>query len=382
MKELDFFVPARILLGSDTLSRLGSVAEGLGSRALLVADSILSEGPLPERISGILEQKGIKLLMSTGVPADAFHDHTDEYVSLAKAGQCQIIIGLGGIRTLSIAKATAALAGGNRRADDLMDGFPSPAKKLKYIEIPTTCRNPFMLKGDLLLVDSRNRKSQIISIPDFAPNLVVMDSRLAASLSDKYAFATLMDTFLYTLEGLVSNRQNFLSESLFLKAAAQLVQAQALSGKPEGAEAFRDYAFQGGMTAALGLSMSCLGFGSALSFVLAGRLGLPKSLLGAMVLPEVLQWAARTAPDKIMRLAPILAADTRGMDPVKAAARTAELLLGLFQETIGSIRLENISLTRDAAADLADSALSLPFCHSGPGAVSQGDLLGIIRRTF
>ena len=165
MKELDFFVPSRILLGSDILSRLGAAAEGLGSRALLVADSILAEGPLPDRISGILEQKGIQLLMSTGVPADAFHDHTDEYVSLAKAGQCQIIIGLGGVRTLSIAKAAAALAGGNRRADDLVDGFPAPAKKLHYIEIPTTCRNPFMLKGDLLLVDSRNRKSRVIGIP-------------------------------------------------------------------------------------------------------------------------------------------------------------------------------------------------------------------------
>ena len=70
------------------------------------------------------------------------------------------------------------------------------------------------------------------------------------------------------------------------------------------------------------------------------------------------------------------------MEPVKAAARTAELLLGLFQETIGSIRLENISLTRDAAVDVADTALALPFCRSCPGAISQGDLLGIIRRTL
>jgi len=382
MKDLDFHIPSRVILGTDSFSRLGHAMEGLGTRALLITDTILADGPLPERASAILSQKGINLIQHEGVPSDSFHDYTEKYVSLAKAGQCQVVIGMGGIQTLSIAKASAILAGGDRRADDFLDGYPAPSQGLRYVEIPTTCRNPFMFTGEVLLVDSRNRNTRIMNIPGGQPDLVIMDPNLMATLTEKVGFATLMDTFLFALEGLISDKGTFLSDSLFLKAAAQLVKALECTKDPLDTEGFRDYACQGGVTAAMGLAMSSLGVGSSLEFITAGKLGLPKALLGAMLLPEILEWGAMAAPDKIIRLSPILAEDTRGLSVSDAAFRTVNLIRDLLGDVLGQLRIESVPMGKDAALAMADQVFTLPYHSSGPGVLTQEDILGIIRRAF
>ena len=382
MKGLELQISSRISLGADSLSQLGRLAKPLGTRALLVADSILTTGPLPKQIAAILEENRVDLITHRGVPPDAFHDCIGGIASLVKASQAQIVLGLGGIRALATAKAVAALAMEDCRPDEFLDGAFLPKNQLNYIEIPTTCRNPFMLRDEVLLLDSRNRHSHIISIPGFLPKAVVLCPNTAASLPPKYSFATLMDTFLFALEGFISDQSSFLSDCLFLKAIEQIIHAVNLSENPENQEAFREYAFQGGFTAALGLSLISPGIGSSLAFALAGRLRVPKSLLGAMFLPEVLERGVLSAPDKLARLAPILSEDIQGMTPPEAARKTAEGICGRLEKILGDLRLTDIDLSQDVAADAAEQVYALPNRANGPGALSTEALLGMIQKSL
>lgn len=380
MDELQFSVPSRVFLGKGTLSRLGGLAENFGARALLVPDSIFTDTALPGRVSEILQRKGINLIQSAGVEADSFHDVVEEVVSLAKASRTQMIIGLGGIRTLSVAKCASALVRGDRLADDLLDGYPVTSPRITYIEIPTTCRNPFMLNNQLLLLDSRNRRARLLEIPGLVPDAVVIDPSLTGTLSEKYTLSTLLDTFLYALEGYLSLKNNFLSESHFLKSIALIDSALTIFGDGQHEEEFQDKACQAGLSAAVGLSMSRLGAGSGLAFALSGRYGVPKSLLAAMMIPPVLEYGVSAAPDKLARIASILDADTRGLKPAQAAFRAVEIMRQRLGTRIGELRIANLRMKKDEIADTAEYAHSYSMIRDMPGSLGVKDLQAMIRR--
>ncbi len=382
MDELQIYIPSRIFLGDDTLGRLGGIAENYGARAILVSDSIFSDSSLPNRISDILDRKGIKLIQSPGIQPDSFHDVVGDIVTLAKASRTQIVIGLGGIRTLSIAKCVSALVSGDRLVDDLIDGYPVTSPRIAYIEIPTTCRNPFMLNSQLLLLDSRNRRNRLLDIPDLIPNAVVIDPSLTSTLSEKYILATLLDTFLYALEGYLSVRNNFISESQFLKSLALIDSALKLFGDPEYANEFQEKASQAGLSAAMGLSTSRLGAGAGIAFAISGKFGVPKALMASMMIPAVLEFGVTAVPDKLARIATILGADTRGLKPAEAAFRALQLMRERLWEHIGELRIHNLSVQKDEMADIAEFVHDYPMIKHTPGALSIQDIQGMLRRSL
>ncbi|MBI9101130.1 MAG: iron-containing alcohol dehydrogenase [Spirochaetales bacterium] len=382
MDEIQIYIPSRIFLGDETLARLGGIAENYGSRALLVADSIFTDTSLPERIGTILERKGIKLINSPGIKTGAFHDVVEELVSLSRASKTQMIIGLGGIRTLSIAKCASALVHGNRLVDDLLDGYPVTGQRISYIEIPTTCRNPFMLNSRLLLLDSRNRRNRILDIPELIPNAVIIDSSLASTLSSKYALSTLMDTFLYALEGYLSIRNNFFSESQFLKSFALVDSALSIYGNPEYEKEFLVKASEAGLSAAMGLSTSGMGAGSGIAFAVAGKFAVPKSLTAAMMIPAMLEFGATTVPDKMARIASILEADTRGMEIAEAAYKAVEIMRNRLGVHIGELRLAKLKIHKDEITDIAEFVSDSPLIKNMPGAMTVTDIQDMIRRSL
>ncbi|MDR1894717.1 MAG: iron-containing alcohol dehydrogenase [Spirochaetales bacterium] len=385
MDELQFFIPSRIYLGQNSLSRVGSVAEKYGVRALLVSDSSLLEMDLRERLAEILGRKGIRLILAQGVDTTATGDFIEEILSLARASRTEMIISLGGIRTLSVAKAASALYNWESSVDDLLDGELPDLKqipKLPYIEIPTTCRNPFMLNNQFLILDGRNMRNRIMEVTGSIPDAVIMEPQLGASLSQKYTLSTLLDSFLYALEGYLSLKNNFFSDSLFLKSLSLLDSALEILDNPEYTDDFLNKTFQAGLCASVGLSMSRLGVGAALAFALGGRFELPKSLVAAMMIPTMLEYGALAAPDKMARVAVILEPDTRKLPPSAAAVKAVEIMRIRLGKHIGELRIPNLKIPSDEMTDLAEFIHTYPMIRDLPGALSSKDIRDMIRRTF
>ena len=319
MNDLFFNIPARIYFGFDSTKKAGILSSRLGTRALLVTETILSEKGIPEGIQGILNKIGIECIIFNEINPKSTSRAVEDAVSLAKGSHAQIVIGLGGVRALSTAKCTAGLAACSITVDDLLDGISADSKPLNYIEIPTTCRNPFMLTDKCLIVDSRNRTAGIFSIQDNYANTVIIDSGLTASLSDKYIVSTLLDTFLSAIEGYFSLKSNFVSDSIFLKSIATVISMlQTMTDDPENPE-LKTKGSQAGLLAALGLSMSSPGIGSGVSYVINGRFMAPKSWIASIMIPHILEYSLTVCPEKVSRMAPILGETTEGLSTVEAA---------------------------------------------------------------
>ena len=161
MPDISFTVPTEIKFGLDVVNRLASSLSGYGERALLVTEAILYEGKIINRVQGLLEKKGIQYIVFDEVVPNAGSTAADEGVKLARGAHADVIVGLGGIRTLSIAKAIAMVSPSPNDMDDFLSGIQPQGDPLPFLGIPTTCRDPFLLLDEYLITDSRDRTARI-----------------------------------------------------------------------------------------------------------------------------------------------------------------------------------------------------------------------------
>ncbi len=169
MDELIFRIPATIVFGSEALQRVPASVAAYGTRALILTESALREARYVGRLQDSLEKRGIHCIVYDEVMPGGGTESLDEIIELARSSQTQMLIGMGGMKVLTAARL-AAMAVPNRISFDdiLRNGGPgATATCLPYIEIPSSCRNHFMLKNFLIITDRQAKTPQTIRVQQY-----------------------------------------------------------------------------------------------------------------------------------------------------------------------------------------------------------------------
>jgi alcohol dehydrogenase len=392
--DFQFHVRPRVWIGPDALLRLPLLAgelTGQGqSRAMLIVDPLLYESKTVDRVSSLLEERGIKVLIFDEIPDRATSRQADDALRLARGSRSPLVIGMGGQKTLMIARAVSVAVSGDLDIDALLDGGESRAAPVPLVEIPTSFRHPFMTQDCILLPDGRDRRVRFIHAAGAAPYAVLVDPALSASLSPKLCASCVIDGLLGAVEAYVSSKSSFLSDLLLEKAASTLATAlDALIARPDDPQAQAE-AWRGSFLAALGLGMSAPGIGTATALAINARWPVPKASLAAILLPYSLESAAKSRLEKVAALSRLFdeerfAAEEREgqrSSPQDSAARAAEWLrtrLGLLK--IPS-RLKDFDLALDRLVECARDARELDFMNYLPRAASVDDVFDFVKTAF
>lgn len=384
MADFHFKVRPRAWLGPDTLLKLPLLASELAPecRALLVLDPLLYESKTAERVRGLLEDRGIQVLVFDEIPARANSRAAEDALRLARGSKTPLVIGLGGVKTLMIARACAACAASRLDLDAVLDGGQLPPEGVPLIELPTSFRHGFMTEECFFLPDARDGRIRLVRSPGAAPAALVLDPNLSAGLSQKLGAACAIDGLMGAVEAFVSSRSSFLSDIVLEKAVAVLSQAlEQLIARPEDPAA-RAEVWKGSFLAALGQGQSAPGIGTAVALATNARYGVPKASLAAILLPYSIEFAAKSRLEKIASLAPLLGVDVSELNQAEAAAKTAEWLrvkLGLLK--IPS-RLKDFDLSLDRLVDTARDARELDFVNYLPRAVSVDEVFDFVKTAY
>ncbi len=382
MADLVFSLPHETYFGVDIIHRLASVVSRFGDRVLIVTEAILYERNTIEQVLELLEKKNISYIVYDEVVPNATSSAVEEALLLARGSQAQVVIGMGGVRALSIAKCVAMAAGARTEVDDYLSGGQPQGTPLAYIEIPTTSRNPFMYQDDCLVVDARDRSAKIIPTQKNITKAVLIDPKLTLSLPPKYTAAILLETFLTAFEGYISTKNNVLTETLFLKAIEHVTETiPQIVQNPEDIK-LRIAASTAGFITALGLSMSRQGMGSALVYALNARLMIPKSWVAAILLPHVLEFFINASSEKIMRLARILGEDVTGISSVDASKKAIEAVQRLTGGLEFQARLRDFNLKLDGVIEIASIARSFDMMNYLPRMASIEELCDVIKEAY
>ncbi|HUX20029.1 MAG TPA: iron-containing alcohol dehydrogenase [Spirochaetia bacterium] len=384
MDELTFHVPTTVHFGLDLLNRVGQVASPYGKRAFLTADSVLNEERVVQSITGFLKRAGVESIIFDELGPNSTTTSIEKGLALCRASRSDLVIGVGGIRALSCAKCIARLAPIDAPFDDYFSGNHSAEeanRSLPYIEIPTTCRDPFMLTDDCVVVDSRNRRSHVYSIGKIA-DAAIIDPVLTLSLSDHYTVSTMLDTLLSAIESYFSRRSTFLSETLSLRAVGVITSIIDELAAHSDDRNLRFQASQAGLLVSLSLTMSTQGVGTAVAYSIGGKKMVPKSTVATVMIPHILDLGLRSQPKKVERIGNVLGEEIYGKPLKEFSVRVVDAVrqrMGLLQVPM---RLKELDLELDDMVEISNIAHELPAAHFLSEPISAEDIFALIKQAF
>lgn len=378
MENFLFSIPTRVYFGRESYTRLGQILHETGRRNLIITESIFANERFLKKITDHLEKQGIGSVIYSEIGMKSTSTSIETIIPLIRAGKIQTVIGLGGVRCLSIAKTAAAVSNQTEKIDNYLNVAELTAPPLNYIEIPTSCRNPVMLTEYAVNIDGKNRDLRMTRIKDFRPYCVIMDPDLNEHIPIKYAYATLMDCLMQAIEGYLSETNNFFSETIFLKSIGTLTSVLKTPRSELSSPEIRVNLYRAGFLCALGLTMGSPGIGSAVSMILGAKFMQPKSLLATIMMPHVLNYGLKNCPEKLARIAPILDVKTENISVRETAEQVVELVRYMIGMENLPMRLKDLDIGVSQIDQVLPIVENFPFLHALPVRYSRDELFNLL----
>jgi alcohol dehydrogenase len=370
--DIYFNIDPEIIIGTDTINRAGTICGRYGNKVLVVADKALHENKETERLIAILKDSNVEAILFDAIPPVAMADIAASVATLAHAARCSSIIGFGGIATQAIARITALIVNAEIDVFDLLDGKLAQSACLPYIAIPSIKEDFFLFSNTCLSIDPRDRSIKQTRLPNGLCKTVIIDNGFISNENIAYAF----DGFCMSVEAYCSKKANFLSEPLLEQAIA--FYSMIIAGHDNRG----DVVGEAGFLASLGVALSAPGMGSVLSYLIARRFSVAKSLCAAALLPGILEKLAAIRPEKIASVASLLGKSAEKLSIEESASLVTSFIRSSLDAQNINSRLQNLGLQLDPLIPLTEAARDLDFAGYSPWTVTSEELIGLIKQSF
>ncbi len=381
MIDFSFNLDPEIIIGVDTINRIGMFAALYGERALIVTEQVLYENRRIERLVSILEDAGVEAIIFDEVPAQAAADIAEAAAVLAGGARCSMVIGFGGLKTQSTARMTSMLVKSNISSFDLLDGQTQNGEFLPYMAIPTTGRDPFLFSDYFIAVDPRDRSVKLVKSPKGLCKAAIVDGALSESLSGKFAETTAFDGFCTAVEAYCSTKAQFLSDALLEQSIILYTKMLRSFIEHNNFDIISD-ATNAGFLTALGASISAPGIGTALAYSLNARFPVAKSWCSTVLLPYVLESFVKTSPDKMARIAALMGESPEHSSTASAAVNVVEIIRKWMGILKAPARLKDFDLSLDRLVPVAQAARDLEFVSFSPRTISAEDAYDMLKQAY
>ncbi len=379
MEDLIFSAHSEVYCAYGALSQLKKIVKPYGHRLLIVTEKALADSLAFKSIKDEIRKSNLDLITFAEITSKSTTHTIEKASEIARASRIQAVIGFGGMRALSAAKAVAVAASYTGNFYNIISDTPPNLSPIPYIEIAGTFRNPFMLSPEFIVPDARNGALKVVSVTNAAPAAIIIDPSLFMEISKQYRIATLMDVFLEAVEGYFSIRSNFISDMLFLKTISMIVNVlPSIIEDHENPDNLLK-ASKAGFSTALGLTISYTGLGTACAAEINKQFGSSRAIAATILLPYILEYGLRVCPEKITRMGPILGEDISGLSIISAADRIIESLrLSIGIQNL-PVRLSELGLKQENLSYIADKVIKLPMINYLPSKVSAEDIYMILK---
>ena len=289
-------LPRIVQSGAGSINKLGDILQVLQvCRPLIVTDPFMASQPAFQKILGNTPP-------GTAVFSDTVSDPTDTVIAAGTArlqdGDFDSIIAFGGGSPIDSAKAMSILAkhGGHIRDYKVPQVTDKPG--LPVIAVPTTAGTGSEATQFTVITDTRSSEKMLIKGLACLPVAAILDYEFTYSVPFRTTADTGIDSLCHAIEAYVSKRANPFSDTFALSAMKRLYQhIKTACHEPSHATAREEMmlgAFEGGV--AFSNASVCLVHG--MSRPLGAHFHIPHGLSNAMLLPAVIRFSLRAAPNR------------------------------------------------------------------------------------
>jgi alcohol dehydrogenase class IV len=383
--RFEFATATRIVFGPGVSREAGAIAKELGHRALVVT------GKHASRANGLLaalREQGLSAI-TFSVAGEPEVETIQSGVALAKAEQCDLVLGMGGGSALDAGKAIAAMVTNPGELLDYLEvigrGKTLSRPSAPFIAVPTTAGTGSEATRNAVLASPEHRVKVSLRSPSMLPRVALVDPELTYDLPPAVTASTGLDALTQLIEPYVSSRANPVTDALCVEGIRRAARSLQVAWKQG-----RDAAAREDMSVASlfgGLALANAGLGAVHGFAgpIGGMFPAPHGAVCAALLPYVMaaNWRAlreRAPTNPALRrydeVARLLTGDEH------ATAIMGIEWVGKLVADLQIPRLGTYGLRPEHTADLVDKASHSSSMKANPLVLTKEELSRVVEQAL
>jgi alcohol dehydrogenase class IV len=381
----EFATATRIIFGAGRLSEVGTLANLLGKRALIVTGHDQTRA---RSLLTILGPAGVEscLFSVTGEPEVST---VQKGVARAKEVHSDLVISFGGGSAIDAGKAIAAMLTNDGDLFDFLEvigrGKNLEKPPAPFIAIPTTAGTGSEVTRNSVLSSPEHRVKVSLRSPLMLPRIALVDPELTYDLPPAITASTGLDALTQLIEPYVCSRANPMTDALCLEGirrAARSLPAEFANG--------RDCAAREDMCVASlfgGLALANAGLGAVHGFAgpIGGMFPAPHGCICAALLPHVMDANLRALRQRQPTSETITRYETVARlltaNPSATPDEGADWVRDLF-EKLQIPRLAAFGITLQSLPELVDKSSKASSMKANPIVLTREELFETLQRAL
>ena len=361
MTGIEFYTNGHIVSEADSMrQKLGSLAKQYyATSAIIITDAGISELGYVDIARASLEKAGIHVVVFDSVVADPPIEVVEEAIELARANQCDLVIGLGGGSSIDTAKIVALYPNDFQSVNELLEADISGFKKMPLFAIPTTAGTGAEATF-VSVITAEDGSKKAIYTPKILPDVAILDATLTLKLPRHITAATALDAMVHCIEAYTSRtKKNPISDALAVKGLQMLwSNFDKVLNHSDDIDA-RAEMLLGSTLAGIAFVNASVAAVHGLSYPLSINFHVPHGHANALVMCGVFTFNLPVATPLYAELArAVMPIDTSGMTDLEAAHQFINQLKDFLKTSGLKYRLNELDITAQDIPTLADIVMN------------------------
>ena len=261
--------------------------------SIVIGGSSMIKSGILDKVRGYFEEIGAQTQVVSGVEPDPSFATVMRGANEMKEFGPDLIVGLGGGSVMDAAK-TMWIYYEHPDLDSLDQlfppyTFPKLRGKAKFCCIPSTSGSASEVSRSVVISDENGMKRGLGNM-EMMPDIAICDPEVAASMPSKITAETGMDALTHALEALVSNRANYVSDILAIKAVKDIIAYLPVAYRDGADLKAREMMANASMVAGMAFTNVSLGIVHSMAHTLGSYFHLPHGMADAILLPYVMEF--------------------------------------------------------------------------------------------
>ncbi len=202
----------QVVFGPGAVSRVGELARGCGgSRVLLVTDPGIAKAGHAEWVSSHLRKAGLGVVLFDEVHENPTTEDVGRCVQAARAGEIDLIVGLGGGSSMDTAKGCNFILTNGGEMKDYWGVGKAGEEMLPLIAIPTTAGTGSECQSFALIADAETHMKMACGDKKAAARVAILDPELTLTQPALVTAHTGIDALTHAVETAVTNKRTEVS---------------------------------------------------------------------------------------------------------------------------------------------------------------------------
>lgn len=383
MEAFEYYFPTRIVCGPGCAKKVAEEIKSAGvQKPLVVTDPGITRAGLVAGVVDRLKKEQINFALFQDVEANPSAVVMEQGFNLFQNEACDSLLALGGGSSIDTAKAIGILKNNGGRIIDY-EGVGKVKKRIPWmVAIPTTYGSGSEVTSFAVVTDKTRNFKAAIGSPLVIPDVALVDPELMVALPYKIAASVGLDALCHAVESYCSKKATPFSEMLALKAIRLISEniSRAVESDND-IEATFNMAISSTM-AGMAFSLSRLGLVHAMSHPLGGFYDIPHGLANAFLLPYVMEYNVKAAPDKYADIAQAMGIEIKNMSSSEAATRAVERVAFLRNSFGITAPLSSLGVSKEDIPQMALDTMKSGNVKVNPRKTNLKDVIQLYEKAF